>query len=104
MQVSQALGTTADAVTDYSYDALGRVTSVQQHGVSGGNAVAEKRVDFTYDAVSQYATITTYADLAATQEVSTATYAYTAIHELIGLVYTQGATTLASYSYTYDSP
>ena len=41
----------------------GRVTSIQQHGVTGGDAVAEKRIDFTYDAAGDYATITRYADL-----------------------------------------
>jgi len=38
--------------------------------------VAEKRIDFTYDDVGQYATIITYANLAGTQLVSTATYSF----------------------------
>ena len=33
-----------------------RVTSIQQHGVAGGDAVAEKRIDFSYDADGLYAT------------------------------------------------
>jgi hypothetical protein len=97
-QVSCTLGTTADYVADTTYDALGRVTSLRQHGVTGGDAVAEKRVDYTYDAVGDYATITTYADLAGTELVSTATYTFDAASELTGLVYTQGTTTLASYA------
>ena len=102
-QVAKTIGTTADTVTDYAYDDLGRVTSMQEHGVTGGSAVAEKRVDYTYDAVGHYATLTTYADLAATDLVSTATYTYNALDELTDLVYTQGATTLATHGYTHDS-
>jgi len=72
-QVAATIGGTADYVTDYTYDALRRVTSIRQHGFTGGNAMAEKRVDLTYDDVGQHATITTYADLAGTELVATAT-------------------------------
>lgn len=44
-------------------DALHRMTRIEQLGVTGGNAVAEKRIDLTYDAVSQWQTITRYGDL-----------------------------------------
>ncbi len=101
-QVSQTVGGTADAVTDYAYDDLGRVTSIQQHGVTGGNAVAEKRVDFTYDAVGAYATVTVYADLAGNELVSTAIYTFDDAYQLTGLTYTQDATSLAYYTYVYD--
>jgi RHS repeat-associated protein len=101
-QVAATIGGTADYVTDYTYDTLGRVASIRQHGVTGGNAVAEKRIDFTYDTLGQYATITTYADLAATDLVTTATYTFDDAYRLVGLSYTKGTTTLASYAYTYD--
>ena len=101
-EVSATIGGTADYVTDYTYDALGRVTSICQYGVRGGDAVAEKRIDLSYDALSHYATITRYADLAGTEVVATATYTFDAAYQLEGLVYTQGTTTLASYGYTYD--
>ena len=81
---------------------LGRITSIQQHGVTGGDAVAEKRIDFAYDADGQYATITRYADLAGTELVATATYTFDDAYRLTGLEYTQGETTLASYGYTFD--
>jgi YD repeat-containing protein len=80
-----------------------RVTSIRQHGVTGGNAVAEKRIDFSYDGLGQYATVTTYANLAGTQLVSTATYAFDNAYQLVGLTYAKGTTTLASYAYTYDA-
>jgi hypothetical protein len=75
-QLAAAIGGTADFVTDYTYDALHRMTRIEQHGASGGNAVAEKRIDLAYDAASQ--SITRYADLAATKLVATSTYAFDA--------------------------
>ncbi len=36
----------------YTYDALHRLTRLDQAGQSGGNVVAEKRVDFAYNATS----------------------------------------------------
>jgi hypothetical protein len=57
-QLAATVGEDDDFVTDYSYDYLGRVTQIEQSGVQGGNAVAEKRVDFAYDAASQWDAIT----------------------------------------------
>jgi RHS repeat-associated protein len=101
-EVAATIDGTPDYVTDYIYDALGRVTSICQFGVTGGDAVAEKRIDLSYDALGRYATITRYADLAGTQLVATATYTFDAAYQLEGLVYKQGTTVLASYVYTYD--
>ena len=47
--VAAKVGSTDDYVNTYSYDNLGRITQITQEGVSGGNAVAEKRVDFAYN-------------------------------------------------------
>jgi hypothetical protein len=88
------------------FDALGRIITMQQHGVTGGNTVAEKRVDYTYDAVGNYSTITTYADLAATDMVSTAAYTYNEVGRLTDLVYSfpTGSTDVApAYHYDYDA-
>jgi hypothetical protein len=50
------------ASTFYGYDAVGRLTRLVQAGVAGGQAVAEKRVEFAYNAASQFAQLTRYAD------------------------------------------
>jgi hypothetical protein len=68
------------------------MTLIRQHGVAGGNAVAEKRIDFSYDGLGQYATVTTYANLAGTQLVSTATYTFDNAYQLVGLTYAKGTT------------
>jgi RHS repeat-associated protein len=102
-QLAATIGSTADFVTEYTYDALRRMTSIQQHGVSGGNAVAEKRIDLTYDAASQWQTITRYADLAATKLVATSAYAFDAAGRMTSLDHSQGSTSLAGYSWQYDA-
>jgi RHS repeat-associated protein len=102
-QLAATIGGTADFVTEYTYDALRRMTRIQQHGVSGGNAVAEKRIDLTYDAASQWQSITRYADLAATKVVATSAYTFDAVGRMTSLDHSQGSTSLAGYSWQYDA-
>ena len=47
-QMAAFVDSSCDFVDDYTYDSLGRVISVIEHGVSGGNAVAEKEIDLSY--------------------------------------------------------
>jgi RHS repeat-associated protein len=91
-----------DFVTDYAYDGYGQVTSIVQYGLSFGSTVAQKRVDFTYDADGRWDTITRYFDAAATQLVATSTYGYDVAGQLTTLAHTKGATTLAGYTWDYD--
>ena len=62
-QLAATIGTTADFVNDYSYDAVGQMTQITQQGQSGGNAVAQKLVDFDYNPAGQLSQIRRYADL-----------------------------------------
>ena len=102
-QLAAEIGGTDDFVNDYSYDALGRLEWIKQDD-QAGYAVAEKRVDFTYDAASQYATISRYADLNATDLVALATYTFDPLGRLTDLVYTQpNSTGLPYYGWTYDA-
>jgi len=102
-QAAFAFGVTDDMVNDYTFDNLGRVTRIDQSGQQGGNAVAEKRIDLAYDAASQWATITRYANLAGTQLVATSTYTFDNASRLTALSHTKGVNTLAGYTWTYDS-
>ena len=70
MPPAAVVGSNDDYVNTYSYDNLGRVTQITQDGVSGGNAVAEKRVDFGYSDDGTRATISRFADLAGTKAVA----------------------------------
>jgi RHS repeat-associated protein len=101
--LSATIDTTADFVNQYTYDALHRMTRIEQSGQSGGNAVAEKRIDLSYDAASQWQTITRYGDLAATKLVATSDYTFDAAGRLTALTHEQGATPLAGYTWAYDA-
>ena len=82
------------------------MTGVDQTGQTGGNEVAEKRVDFGYNAVNQTTTIARYNDAAgdSANEVATGNYTFDALHRLTGLDYEKGGTDLFTpYAWTYDS-
>ena len=105
-QVAATIDGTADTLTDYTYDYLGRIESIEQDDNSG-NSVAEKRIDFTYDGASgQYDTITYYKALAGNpgDVVMTATYTYDDAGRLTDLVYADATPTeIRSFSWTYNA-
>jgi RHS repeat-associated protein len=102
-QLAATVAGNADFVTDYTYDALNRMTQIEQHSAPGGSTVAEKRIDLAYDAVGQFTTITRFEDLAATLLVATSDYTYDDAGRLTGLTHAQGTTPLADYGWTYDA-
>jgi YD repeat-containing protein len=66
-----------------------------------GTGVAAKRVDFTYNALDQFSTITRYSDLAGTQQVAASSYTWDAAGRLGNLRHT-GAFGTRSYVYVHD--
>ncbi len=103
-QLTASIGGTADFVNNYTYDDLGRLSTLTQGSQTGGDAVAPKRVNFSYDEDSQWSTISQYADLAGTEQVATATYNYDYDGNLTGLSYAQANSTgLPSYTWTYNA-
>ena len=101
--LATTFGTTADLVNAYIYDNLGRLKRVTQSSPTSGNAVASKRVAFTYDAASQWSTITRYADLDATELVAIGAYTFDDAGRLTSLGYTKGATPLVSHGWSFDA-
>jgi len=104
-QVACTIGEDDDFVTDYTYDNLYRVSSIQQQD-QGDYAVAEKRIDLTYDAASQYATIAYYSDLdgGAGNLVMTATYVFDDTGRLTDLVYTDATPEeIREFEWIYDA-
>ncbi|MGA2616993.1 MAG: RHS repeat-associated core domain-containing protein [Thermoguttaceae bacterium] len=102
-EMAATIDGTADFVDDYTYNSLGQVTAVHQHGVTGGDAVADVQVDFAYNTAGEVATVDRYQD---GQLAVEGDYSYDSLGRLVGLVYHQGTTTLSSYAWTYsgDSP
>ena len=102
-QLAITLGGTADFKNVYTFDGFGRTSRIDQSGVTGGSAVAEKRVGFTYDNADQPSTLTRYNNLAGTQTVATSTYAFDLTGRLTGLTHAKGATTLVDYDWSFDA-
>jgi RHS repeat-associated protein len=95
-----------DFLSSYSFNALNRLTRLDQTGQSGGNSVAEKRIDFAYNAIGQFTSISRYKDTAggSTHEIATSTYSYDLLNRLTGLVYKEGSTNLFTpYSWSFDN-
>ncbi len=86
-------------VNNYQYDALNRETRVTQAGAG----VANKRVDFGYDADGEMVGINRYADLTATQFVASSTFSYDRAARLSSLTHAKGASKIAQYAYTFDA-
>ena len=104
-ETAASIGGTDDFVNTYIHDNLGRLTRLTQDD-QGGNAVAEKRVDFTYDAASRYSTIKRYKDTdgGAGNLVMTGTYVFDTLNRLTGLVYANATpSTIRSFEWTFDA-
>ena len=98
-----AIGSTADFKNLFAYDNLDRLTSLSQQGQSGGNAVAEKRVVFVYNAAGQTTGITRFANLAGTLTVATSTMGYDGAGRLTSLAHAKNASVFAGYGFAYDA-
>jgi RHS repeat-associated protein len=94
----------ADFWNEYYYDDLNRMTSVEQHSAAlpGAAAVADKRIDFTYNAAGQWNTITRYEDLIGSALVATSTYVHDNAGRLTALTHAQNTNILADYDWAYD--
>ncbi|MBI2480562.1 MAG: cadherin-like domain-containing protein [Planctomycetia bacterium] len=104
--LSAVIDSTDDFLNSYTYDTLNRLTQVGQVQPAAGNTVAEKRVDFAYNAIGHFTTIARFNDLDGTSgdEVATSTYSYDTLGRLTGLAYKNGGTNLFTpYEWSYDN-
>ena len=111
-QLLAVLDGTADFKNTYLYDNLSRLTGLNQQDTSGGSVVADKRIDFAYNAASQYTQVTRYADISGFEFVANTFYTYDGLGRLSKLLHTEDATApgsgwgtdpLAGYVYAYDA-
>jgi RHS repeat-associated protein len=103
---SATIAGTKDFLNSYSYDADQRLTMVQQQGQSGGNAVSPKEIDYAYNALSQFTTVTDFSALSGPRtDVATGKSSYDADDRLIDLSYTSngGATTIDVFGWDYNA-
>jgi YD repeat-containing protein len=101
-RLAAAIGATDDFQTDTTYDHLGRVATVKQQGQTGGNAVAEKYVDFLFDSLGRPDELTRYADLAGTDLVAETDFVFDHAGRLTDITHAKGGTTFADYDLVYD--
>ncbi|QGJ68575.1 Hypothetical protein PBC10988_2360 [Planctomycetales bacterium 10988] len=105
--LSATVDSTLDFLTTYTYDDLHRLIQVTQQGQTSGNAVAEKRVDFEYNTLGQFTTITRFSDLAGNNEVIESVYTYDSFARLTDLSHTDSSpdtvNDLRQYTWTYDA-
>ena len=103
-QQTATVSGTADYKNTWTWDNANRQTQVKQEGQSGGNTVAAKRVDFTYNTGGMFTGIKRYNDLAGTQVVANTTFTYDQLARLTALDH-KNATggNLANYTWTFDA-
>jgi RHS repeat-associated protein len=97
------IGATKDLQNDYVYDGLSRLKELKQQDQAGGNVVADKRVDFRYDSLGRFSTVTRYSTLTPTTEVVTSTYGYNdSLKRQTDLTHKHGTTTINDFDWAYD--
>jgi len=86
--LSAAIGSAADYRNTYTYDKQGRLVTLTQASQTGGQAVASKRVDLSYEPGGQLAGIARWASTTQTSAVADSVYAYDTIGRLTSITHT----------------
>ncbi len=102
ISTAATIGGVADFLTAYTYTGRDLLASITQTG-QGGNAVANKKITYSYDVEDQLDQIARYTGAAMDELVATTSYTYDSASRLTDLIHAQGATTLANYQWTFDS-
>jgi len=104
--LSATIAGTADFQNVYTYDALDRLTQLYQQGQTGGNAVATKGANITYNLLGQLATIarTNFFGVGPAPDIATSTFSYDAANRLTEIANTtNGGTPIDAYSWAYGN-
>src|SRR5262249_13233134 len=102
LSVTDTIDGQAGAMTSYQYDDLHRMTRITQTA-AGVLPVADKRVDFGYNELGQFASIDRFSDLAGTQSVVSSSYSYDAQNRLTRIAHNNTAGTVDFFDYQYDA-
>ena len=94
---------TPDFANSYLHDKLGRISRITQTGQTSGNAVADKRADFTFGSLGYNSGISRYENLSTSNLVASTTLNYDPFARLVGQSHVKDANPLGSYSVTYDA-
>ena len=105
-QLAATIAGTADFLNTYQYDADQRMTQLVQQGQTGGNPVATKGANLSYNALGQLTSIfrTNFFGIGPQPDIATSTFSYDAGNRLTEIAYTyNGGTAIDAYSWTYDA-
>lgn len=106
-ELSATIDGTADFWNIYGWDALSRMTVVQQTNSLGAVGVSPKTASFSYNSIGQIVAINRNASTNGTQLVASSAYDYEAgTQRLIGLKHSTtmgGIGDLAKYTWSYDT-
>ncbi len=105
-QLSAAIDGTDDFLNTYAFDALNRMTQLVQQGQTGGNSVATKGANLSYNLLGQLTSIfrTDYFGNGPQPDIATSTFSYDSANRLTQIAYTtNGGTAIDAYSWTYDA-
>ena len=94
LSVTDSINGTVDDTTSHQFDALNRMTV---------NSQGNKRVDYTYNAISQVTNKKRYSDSTGTNLVAETNHTYDSLNRLTKITHSKGANTIASYTQTYDA-
>ncbi len=83
VSVADTIGGQPSATTMYAYDALNRMTEIQQTGP----ATTDKRVDLSYNSIGQFVGINRFSDLLGTQLVVGSEYTFDSLNLLSNLTH-----------------
>ena len=101
------LSATIDGVADFAdaftYNARGLLDSITRTGQSGGHAVADFHATVAYDDAGRQSQIDRYASAGTSALAVTTAFTHDEFGRLTALDHTQGATSLAAYSWSYDA-
>ena len=103
MELATSVGGTNDLLNSYSFDALGRTSRIQQEGVSGGNSVADKGVDFSYGVIGTMSDVDRYESLTTSNNLANTELVYDSFGRLSSQTHKKSTTTLSSAAVTYDA-
>jgi RHS repeat-associated protein len=97
---------TPDFINNYSYDGDQNLIVVQQQQQTGGNTVANKEIDYGYNAIGQFTAIGYYDELSGPRtDIATGAFSYDTDGRLTGLAYTSdgGQNTIDTYGWAYNA-
>src|SRR5487761_1695027 len=105
--LSATIAGTADFLNSYTYDADQRLTMLQQQQQTGGNTVAPKEIDYSYNAMGQFTGMAyyNYIGTGPRTDIATGAYSYDTGARLTGLAYTSngGASTIDTFGWGYNA-